>query len=214
MNEGVAATTENVLAAFESAAAVSAASPVPPPPPPTEFEFEVAVGVAARVASPSRGDAAICAARLGVSRGREDRLRRVARERGAPDDVLATETETETPFVAGSDSDSGDARSDVSDDSAESVLESAPGIESPDRMRGRMRVRAGGVAWTSPSSAPRDALGGERGERGERVRPALASREPPRLRNLRLRIFVRRATRTYRSARWGRTPPTRPTRRG
>ena len=144
MNEGVAATTENVLAAFESAAAVSAASPVPPPPPPTEFEFEVAVGVAARVASPSRGDAAICAARLGVSRGREDRLRRVANERGAPDDVLETETETETPFVAGSDSDSDDARSDVSDDSAESVLESAPGIESPDRMRGRMRVRAGG----------------------------------------------------------------------
>ena len=175
MNEGVAATTENVLAAFESAAAVSAASPVPPPPPPTEFEFEVAVGVAARVASPSRGDAAICAARLGVSRGREDRLRRVANERGAPDDVLETETETETPFVAGSDSDSDDARSDVSDDSAESVLESAPGIESPDRMRGRMRVRAGGVAWTSPSSAPRDALGGERGERGERVRPALES---------------------------------------
>lgn len=173
MNEGVAATTENVLAAFESAAAVSAASPVPPPPPPTEFEFAVAVGVAARVASPSRGDATICAARLGVSRGRDDRLRRVANERGAPDDVLETETETEPPFVAGSDSDSDDARSDVSDDSAESVLVSAPGIESPDRMRGRMRVRAGGVAWTSPSSAPRDALGGER---GERVRPALENR--------------------------------------
>ena len=176
MNEGVAATTENVLAAFESAAAVSAASPVPPPPPPTEFEFAVAVGVAARVASPSRGDAAICAARLGVSRGREDRLRRVANERGAPDDVLETETETETPFVAGSDSDSDDARSDVSEDSAESVLESAPGIESPDRMRGRMRVRAGGVAWTSPSSAPPRRAGGERGERGERVRPALENR--------------------------------------
>ena len=174
MNEGVAATTENVLAAFESAAAVSAASPVPPPPPPTEFEFAVAVGVAARVASPSRGDAAICAARLGVSRGRDDRLRRVANERGAPDDVLETETEKEPPFVAGSDSDSDDARSDVSDDSAESVLVSAPGIESPDRMRGRMRVRAGGVAWTSPSSAPpSSALGGER---GERVRPALENR--------------------------------------
>ena len=172
MNEGVAATTENVLAAFESAAAVSAASPVPPPPPPTEFEFAVAVGVAARVASPSRGDAAICAARLGVSRGRDDRLRRVANERGAPDDVLETETEKEPPFVAGSDSD--DARSDVSEDSAESVLETAPGIESPDRMRGRMRVRAGGVAWTSPSSAPpSSALGGER---GERVRPALENR--------------------------------------
>ena len=171
MNEGGAA-TEDVVAAFESAAAVSAASPVPPPPPPTEFEFAVAAGVAARVASPSRGDAAICAARLGVSRGRDDRLRRVANERGAPDDVLETETEKEPPFVAGSDSDSDDARSDVSDDSAESVLESAPGIESPDRMRGRMRVRAGGVAWTSPSSAPRDALGGER---GERVRPVLES---------------------------------------
>ena len=172
MNEGGAA-TEDVVAAFESAAAVSAASPVPPPPPPTEFEFAVAVGVAARVASPSRGDAAICAARLGVSRGRDDRLRRVANERGAPDDVLETETEKEPPFVAGSDSDSDDARSDVSDDSAESVLVSVPGIESPDRMRGRMRVRAGGVAWTSPSSAPRDALGGER---GERVRPALENR--------------------------------------
>jgi hypothetical protein len=85
------------------------------------------------------------------------------------DDILETETGA-TPFVAGSDSD--DARSDVSDDSAESVLESAPGIESPDRMRGRMRVRGGGVAWTSPSSAPRDALGGER---GERVRPVLES---------------------------------------
>jgi hypothetical protein len=35
-----------------------------------------------------------------------------------------------------------------------------------------MRVRGGGVAWTSPSSAPRDALGGER---GERVRPVLES---------------------------------------
>ena len=168
MNEGGAA-TEDVVAAFESAAAVSAASPVPPPPPPTEFEFAVAVGVAARVASPSRGDAAICAARLGVSRGREDRLRRVANECGVLDDILETETGA-TPFVAGSDSD--DARSEVSDDSAESVLESAPGIESPDRMRGRMRVRAGGVAWTSPSSAPRDALGGER---GERVRPVLES---------------------------------------
>ena len=168
MNEGVAATTENVLAAFESAAAVSAASPVPPPPPPTEFEF-APPSVAARVTSPSRDDAATRAARLGVSRGREDRLRRVANECGVLDDILETETGA-TPFVAGSDSD--DARSDVSDDSAESVLESAPGIESPDRMRGRMRVRAGGVAWTSPSSAPRDALGGER---GERVRPVLES---------------------------------------
>jgi len=168
MNEGVAATTEDVVAAFESAAAVSAASPVPPPPPPTEFEF-APPSVAARVTSPSRDDAATRAARLGVSRGREDRLRRVANECGVLDDILETETGA-TPFVAGSDSD--DARSDVSDDSAESVLESAPGIESPDRMRGRIRVRGGGVAWTSPSSAPRDALGGER---GERVRPVLES---------------------------------------
>ena len=167
MNEGGAA-TEDVVAAFESAAAVSAASPVPPPPPPTEFEF-APPSVAARVTSPSRDDAATRAARLGVSRGREDRLRRVANECGVLDDILETETGA-TPFVAGSDSD--DARSDVSDDSAESVLESAPGIESPDRMRGRMRVRGGGVAWTSPSSAPRDALGGER---GERVRPVLES---------------------------------------
>ena len=178
MNEGVAATTENVLAAFESAAAVSAASPVPPPPPPTEFEFEVAVGVAARVASPSRGDAAICAARLGVSRGREDRLRRVANERGAPDDVLETETETETPFVAGSDSDSDDARSDVSDDSAESVLESAPGIESPDRMRGRMRVRArgGSRGRRRPPRRARPLGGGA--WRARRARPP-GAREPP-----------------------------------
>ena len=167
MNEGGAA-TEDVVAAFESAAAVSAASPVPPPPPPTEFEC-APPSVAARVTSPSRDDAATRAARLGVSRGREDRLRRVANECGVLDDILETETGA-TPFVAGSDSD--DARSDVSDDSAESVLESAPGIESPDRMRGRMRVRGGGVAWTSPSSAPRDALGGER---GERVRPVLES---------------------------------------
>ena len=167
MNEGGAA-TEDVVAAFESAAAVSAASPVPPPPPPTEFEF-APPSVAARVTSLSRDDAATRAARLGVSRGREDRLRRVANECGVLDDILETETGA-TPFVAGSDSD--DARSEVSDDSAESVLESAPGIESPDRMRGRMRVRGGGVAWTSPSSAPRDALGGER---GERVRPVLES---------------------------------------
>lgn len=170
MNEGVAATTEDVVAAFESAAAVSAASPVPPPPPPTEFEF-APPSVAARVTSPSRDDAATRAARLGVSRGREDRLRRVANECGVLDDILETETGA-TPFVAGSDSD--DARSDVSDDSAESVLESAPGIESPDRMRGRMRVRGGGgrvdVAVLRAARRAR--------RRARRARPP-GSREPP-----------------------------------
>ena len=178
MNEGVAATTENVLAAFESAAAVSAASPVPPPPPPTEFEFEVAVGVAARVASPSRGDAAICAARLGVSRGREDRLRRVANERGAPDDVLETETETETPFVAGSDSDSDDARSDVSDDSAESVLVERPRGSAPIECGDECVCARGSRGRRRP---PRRATrrGGEHGERGDGVRPALEKTSPP-----------------------------------
>jgi hypothetical protein len=167
-NEGVAA-NEDIVAAFESAAAVSAASPVPAaPPPPPMFEF-APPSVQARVASPSREDAETRAAQLRLRRSQEDRLCRVANECGVLDDILETETGA-TPFVAGSDSD--DARSDVSDDSAESVLESAPGIESPDRMRGRMRVRGGGVAWTSPSSAPRDALGGER---GERVRPVLES---------------------------------------
>jgi hypothetical protein len=168
-NEGVAA-NEDIVAAFESAAAVSAASPVPPPPPPTEFEF-APPSVAARVTSPSRDDAATRAARLGVSRGREDRLRRVANECGVLDDILETETGA-TPFVAGSDSD--DARSDVSDDSAESVLESAPGIESPDRMRGRMRVRGGGgrvdVAVLRAARRAR--------RRARRARPP-GSREPP-----------------------------------
>jgi len=168
MNEGGAA-TEDVVAAFESAAAVSAASPVPAAAAAdrvrvraTERRGTGHVAVAGRRRDPCR--AARRQPRPGGSpapgRERVRRAGRHPRDRNRRDPVCRRVRLRRRAFRR--------LRRQRRE-----CPRKRPGDREPRSNAGtNARARGGGVAWTSPSSAPRDALGGER---GERVRPVLES---------------------------------------